>query len=619
MVKIRIINRRLLSVSIPAFVMIAVGLSTPSANAQNKPALDFPLSQTPTTSPPRPLNFNPPSSVTQGNQVIVNGRSFSANWSQWQAGGQARLGLADAALTQIFGIDLSNTADVGKQPIQWFSNLAASVLPTRLTPPLRFLDITDFARQNGWQLQVSGTALQITTPPARIAEIRQGQPAPGDLANPASIDRIVIDLDRSTPWQVDPQPDELVLTLDAQTDPSLLKAFKPNPASRIRSLKIETNQNQTIVRVGIPFRFRPQITTVANPDRILIDVGANYLASKDILWANGLRWRQQYLTVGTSQLPVVWFEINPRQAGLAIRPILPNGTSVTGTAPLINTARTTLATAAINGGYFNRNNQLPLGMVRFGNRLMSGPILNRGAVGWDDNGNWRFDRLSLQETIALPSGQRLPLTTLNSAYIQAGIARYTPDWGSTYTTLSDNETLLTVQNNQVTAQQNAGPAGTSFPLPTTGYVLVFRSNRTAANSFPIGTAIQLESVLTPQTFNSLPNIIGGGPLLIQNGQMVLDAKSERFSDAFIRETAARSAIGQTADGRILIASVHNQTAGTGATLSDIAEIMRQLGAVNAVNLDGGSSTTLYLGGQLLDRPPRTSARVHNGIGIFLEP
>ena len=41
--------------------------------------------------------------------------------------------------------------------------------------------------------------------------------------------------------------------------------------------------------------------------------------------------------------------------------------------------------------------------------------------------------------------------------------------------------------------------------------------------------------------------------------------------------------------------------------------------VDALNLDGGSSTTLYLGGQILDRPPSTAARVHNGIGVFLQP
>jgi len=43
-----------------------------------------------------------------------------------------------------------------------------------------------------------------------------------------------------------------------------------------------------------------------------------------------------------------------------------------------------------------------------------------------------------------------------------------------------------------------------------------------------------------------------------------------------------------------------------------------MGCIHALNLDGGSSTSLYLGGQLLDRSPNTAARVHNGIGIFLE-
>jgi exopolysaccharide biosynthesis protein len=47
--------------------------------------------------------------------------------------------------------------------------------------------------------------------------------------------------------------------------------------------------------------------------------------------------------------------------------------------------------------------------------------------------------------------------------------------------------------------------------------------------------------------------------------------------------------------------------------------MQQLGAIDALNLDGGSSTTLYLGGQILDRPPRTAARVHNGIGVLMTP
>ncbi|HTL88015.1 MAG TPA: phosphodiester glycosidase family protein [Leptolyngbya sp.] len=560
--------------------------------------------------PPRkaaPLNFSTP--IAQGAQVMLNGQTFAGNWSQWQSDGMTRIGLSDAIATQLLGAELLSTKDAARQPIQWFSE---AVLSTRFAPPLRYLDISELAQKNGWQTQISGNTLQISTPIAKVSSIHQEQTGTG-------IDRITINLDRPATWQIDPQSDQFVLTLNAQADQNRLQTFKPTPASRIRSLKVEPTANRTVVKLGIPIAFRPRITTASNPDRIVIEVGSNFLSDKDILWADGLFWRQKSLTVGSNQFPIVWLEVNPRQPGLTIRPILPNSTTLIGTAPLLQTAQRTLATAAINGGYFNRNNQLPLGAIKLDNRFASGAILHRGVAGWDAAGNWKFDRLTVQETLVLGSGQRFPLTAFNSAFVQAGIARYTSDWGSTYTTLSDNEILIPVQTNQVGTQQTAATAGTVIPIPTTGYLLVFRSNRTAAVSFTPSTPVQLESVFTPADLAALPNLIGGGPLLIQNGQIVLNGQLEQFSTAFIQETAARSAIGQTADGKILIVTAQNNIAGRGASLSDMAEIMQQLGAANALNLDGGSSTTLYLGGQILDRPARSAARVHDGLGVFLQP
>lgn len=586
-------------------VLALLSISRP-ALADAPAALDFNLAQ---QTPPRPAPLNFDSPIAQGTQIILNGQTFTGNWVQWRSNGSNRIGLSDVILTQRFGTELLSTNDVNRQPIQWFSE---AVFPTRLAPPLRYLDVTEFAQRNGWQTQISGTALQITTPIANLVAIQQEQPA-------ANVDRITIALDRPVTWQADPQLNELVLTLDAQADQTRLAKFKPTPASRIRSLKVEPNGNRTIVRVGVPLSLRSRITTASNPNRIVIEVGSNSLADRDILWANGLFWRQKSLMIGANQLPIVWLELNPRQPGLSIRPILPNATTLIGTLPLFTMAQQSLATGAINGGYFNRNNQLPLGAIKLNNRFASGPILGRGVAGWDAAGNWRFDRLTLQEAIILGSGQRFPLTTLNSAYVQAGIARYTADWGSTYTTLTDNEILLPIQNNQTGTQQLVATAGTAVPIPTTGYLLVFRSNRTAAAAFTSATPAQLESVFNLPDLAAFSNLIGGGPLLIRNGQIVLDGRLEQFSTAFIQERAARSAIGQTADGRILIVTAQNNVSGVGATLNDMATIMQQLGAVNALNLDGGSSTTLYLGGQILDRPARSAARVHNGIGVFLQP
>jgi hypothetical protein len=210
------------------------------------------------------------------------------------------------------------------------------------------------------------------------------------------------------------------------------------------------------------------------------------------------------------------------------------------------------------------------------------------------------------------------VTNLNSGYIQAGIARYTADWGPAYSPLSNNEILVTVQNNRVVNQQTNDLVGSnSVPIPKEGYLLVLRSNKSVATALAVGTTLQLESITNPPEFNRYPQILAAGPLLVQNRQIVLDPKAEKFSQAFAIEQASRSAIGQLSDGTLLVVAVHNRIDGAGASLSEMAQLMQQLGAINALNLDGGSSTTLYLGGQILDRLPRTSARVHNGIGVFV--
>ncbi len=428
----------------------------------------------------------------------------------------------------------------------------------------------------------------------------------------------MIDLDRPTPYQLDPQSQELIITLDAQADPSLLQSFKAKPGKQIKSIQLEAGSDRTTIHVGIPIGQRPQISTLSHPDRLVLDIRPDYLVDRDILWAPGLRWRQQYLTVGTARFPVVWLEANPRQSGLRLRPILSNPAAVPGVAPLTQTAQQAQAIAAINGGFFNRTNQLPLGAIRRGGEWLSSPILNRGVFVWNDRGEVRVDRLTLQETLSPSVGQRLALTSLNSGYAQAGVARYTPAWGAIYTSLSQAEVVLTVQHDRVTEQKTGEMPGSIFSIPADGYLLVVRSNAAIAASLPIGTSLQIDSTTVPADLKNYPNIIGAGPLLIQNGQIVLDAKSEQFSDAFIREMAARSAIGQTPDGTILLVTAHDRIDGLGATLSEMAQIMNQLGAINALNLDGGSSTTLYLGGQILDRPSRSSARVQNGIGVFLQ-
>ena len=69
----------------------------------------------------------------------------------------------------------------------------------------------------------------------------------------------------------------------------------------------------------------------------------------------------------------------------------------------------------------------------------------------------------------------------------------------------------------------------------------------------------------------------------------------------------RTAIGQRADGAVLMLVINGrQLSSAGATYDDVIDVMLQFGAVNAMNLDGGSSTVMYLNGELVNTPSSES-------------
>ncbi|WP_199295752.1 phosphodiester glycosidase family protein [Trichocoleus sp. FACHB-591] len=613
-----------------AFVDRVESGAVPSAIAQ--------LSQaTPVT--PRSPSTSPTSSsaqlLQQGTQISLNGRIWPVAWGQWQSNSnQIRTGISDTGLLRTTGVDLLNTNDPLQQPVQWYSSPTSNSLnlAVRHSQQYRYLDITELATRTGWQVRTSGSTLLINAPTSQLTSIRQGRQPWGT--------RIVVDLDRPTPWQVDQQGQALTVTLNAAAEPALIQRFQPRPIRPTPStapsrpiatppgtppragipLKLEVVQNQLALRLDIPAGLQPQFSTLSQPNRLIIDLRPDAMVERNILWAPGLRWQQQFLTLGSSRFPVVWLSVNLRQPGLKLGPIWSNPSSLVGIAPLVQTAQRWQVAAAINGGFFNRKTQLPLGAIRQDGRWISSPILNRGAIAWNEAGDVKIDRLTLQETLSTSTQQRLPVLSVNSGYVQAGIARYTSLWGAAYTPLTDNEIIVTVRNNQVTAQQpGEGANKGAFPIPSDGYLLTLRANRAAASALPVNTAVRLEGETIPADFDRHTQIMGAGPLLVQNRQIVLDAKAEKFSDAFVKERAVRSVIGTNGEGTLMIAAVHNRVGGVGPTLAEVAQLTQQMGAIDALNLDGGSSTTLYLGGQILNRPPQTAARVHNGIGVFIQP
>lgn len=547
----------------------------------------------------------------QGTQVVLNGQTLTMPWSVQQG----KIGIADLAMSQGLGIELLNTSDSSIQPVQWFSDPSAIPLnlPTWRSAQYRFLDLTMLSRQLGWQATVRGTTLHMTTFPSQVLGIRQGKQDWGD--------RLVLDLAQPIPWRISEAAEELTVTIDAPTDPALIASFVPTPGNRVRSLKVETRGNKTALRIGVPAGLQTKVWTLPSPNRLIVDIRADGIAERDILWAPGVRWQHRLVRVGNAQFPVVLLAVNPKQSGLRLRPIVGNPTGSQGTVPLLTMAQRAGVAAAINGGFFNRNNQLPLGAVKLDGRWLSGPILNRGAVGWTDAGDFGFGRLSFRQTLVTSAGQQLAVSYFNTAYVGAGLAIYTPEWGFNYAPLSDNEIIAVVQDGRVTQQRAASVSANQPPLsiPRNGFLAVIRAAQNYNTALSTGTTVQLQTVSVPEGFDRFSQVMAAGPLLIQNQRVVLDARGEGFSEAFITQQAVRSAIGQTAEGTLIIAASQTRLGGRGPSLQEMAQIMLQLGCTNALNLDGGSSTSLFLSGQLLNRSPRTAARVHNGIGLFIQP
>jgi hypothetical protein len=98
---------------------------------------------------------------------------------------------------------------------------------------------------------------------------------------------------------------------------------------------------------------------------------------------------------------------------------------------------------------------------------------------------------------------------------------------------------------------------------------------------------------------------------VQNGVPYVDPKSEGFHDRGLFRRAVRSAIGITKYNKLLLVTVSRPV-----YLSRLAKIMKGLGAVNAVNLDGGSSTALCYKGRVFNHPSR---RLTNWILIYDSP
>lgn len=100
-------------------------------------------------------------------------------------------------------------------------------------------------------------------------------------------------------------------------------------------------------------------------------------------------------------------------------------------------------------------------------------------------------------------------------------------------------------------------------------------------------------------WSSFKSAISTGPTLIHHGQIWLHPRKEYFKDPKVYQRARRSAIALTGANKLLLITIEQKI-----TLWGLAKILTNLGAEEAVALDGGTSSALYYKGRVITQPSR---------------
>jgi flagellar hook assembly protein FlgD len=315
----------------------------------------------------------------------------------------------------------------------------------------------------------------------------------------------------------------------------------------------------------------------------------------------------------TSRGPVVYLVLTaPKPGGLyALKPVLSNG-AIVGKGRLSEIeqdAAPQATTAGINGDSFAADGR-PTGILIRNGALDAAPLPTRSSIGIDASGLLHVDRIAYNGYWK-GSGQRRPLQ-LNAAPVGNAVTLYTGAWGPT--TPPESGPMLaisfasfpaTAPNTDLSATvSSVQHAAGGIAIPPGGAVLVARGNQIdpATQEAPAGSTVSFRLPLTP-SWSGVTDALGGGPVIVRAGKAVFRA-NELFSSVELATRTPRSAVGQLADGRIVLVAVDGRQPGysVGVSNFELALALRQLGCVTASALDGGSSTALAFEGKLLNRP-----------------
>ncbi|MBW8827108.1 MAG: cell wall-binding repeat-containing protein [Acidobacteria bacterium] len=306
---------------------------------------------------------------------------------------------------------------------------------------------------------------------------------------------------------------------------------------------------------------------------------------------------------------------------------------LTGRLPTSEVARRTGALAAVNGDFFVGDGD-PVHALAVDGRLFKAPGLVESMLAFDarqPTGSY-VGRPSITMSMRLEGPQiTFAVNRVNGVapgpgetvlYTSEGQATITPPSPMCTMTLRPLE-APTVNDAGDTMQRETSQSvicGVD-PVALSGADVVmvpeYDPNAAALSALPPGSTVTFTWRLQ-SAWTGVRSAIGANLTLVRNGVRTPDVTR---AGAFYTEKAPRTGVGILADGRLVIVTVDGRQAkySVGMTVKDFADYLVKLGAVNAVNLDGGGSTAMAIKGVLANRPSDAAGERPIGPALIVVP
>ena len=390
---------------------------------------------------------------------------------------------------------------------------------------------------------------------------------------------------------------EIILDLFGSLDQRYEDAVSRWTSSLIKEIEVEQRPDNGLrVRVKLGREGFPYLYTLPYTGKLILEIRESLLPLRE-----PVKEPIEYLSFFHQGLKVNLLKVDLSSPEIIIRPALAKE-KIYGLERPSSMARRERAAAAINGTFFTPSTGKPLGMVMIDQRMVSEPILSRTAFGITRSKKVLFDPISFKATISL-SNRTIKIDGVNRRRQRREVVIYTPEYGLTTKTKDGIE--ITIVNNQISSINSSN----SY-IPGEGYVLSIGPDGPDIKGVRLFKEAELNLGLDGE-WKDVVYALGGGPRLVKEGKIYITSKLENFRPDVALSRAARSAIGVTKDGKLLLVTVDS------ATLKELANLMIGLGAEEAMNLDGGGSSTLVYRDWVVNSPQGQRERaVSNALLVF---